>query len=337
MADGAKIKVKQLSPHHVLCHPSEMAQVSSQQHIRQLCTELLDDIELSRLPSDQLVMKCSRLARLAGTDEAKSWLSFEMHGYSSGDLTSIKYMDLTSRWTNKAKEEGLWGSLATQEGIIKTQTIELEASRLESISSEYALPALNAMNNRRAALTQSITRLNIVRSKVVALMHNFVTAVYYENAFANFAETTFENFRSDVDALIGQRASNAMDKIPAISARLREGDTEAVSQALTTCRRVLEAFADAILPSSTETFDLDGNTVNLGASNHQNRINVYIHKHVKSASRKKRLRQNLANLFDRVSTGVHKDIGHSEALALFLNVYLFLGEIVKLPVVSPAE
>ena len=39
---------------------------------------------------------------------------------------------------------------------------------------------------------------------------------------------------------------------------------------------------------------------------------------------------NLANLFDRVSSGVHNDVSVSEARALFLNTYLLLGEILHL-------
>ncbi|KCV45596.1 hypothetical protein L506_0498 [Bordetella bronchiseptica GA96-01] len=38
----------------------------------------------------------------------------------------------------------------------------------------------------------------------------------------------------------------------------------------------------------------------------------------------------MSNLFDRVSSGVHKDISSEEARALFLNTYLFLGEILHL-------
>jgi hypothetical protein len=35
-------------------------------------------------------------------------------------------------------------------------------------------------------------------------------------------------------------------------------------------------------------------------------------------------------LFDRVSTGVHNDVTVEEAHSLFLNVYLFLGELLHL-------
>jgi hypothetical protein len=130
--------------------------------------------------------------------------------------------------------------------------------------------------------------------------------------------------------LIAEKAGGVLTKMPSVVARLKEGDDEAISQALVTCRRILEAFADAIFPPSDGTFELGGNQVKLDASKHQNRINVYIAQHTESSSRRSRLRQNLGNLFDRVSTGVHSGVTAEEAYSLFLNVYLFLGEVLSL-------
>ena len=101
-------------------------------------------------------------------------------------------------------------------------------------------------------------------------------------------------------------------------------------QALSTCRRIIEAFADSVYPPTDQTVEISGNVLKLDAGKHQNRINAYIHTKTESQSRKQRLRQNLSNLFDRVSTGVHSDVGAEEARALFLNTYLFLGEVLHL-------
>ena len=70
----------------------------------------------------------------------------------------------------------------------------------------------------------------------------------------------------------------------------------------------------------------------LDASKHQNRINAYVSQITESDSRRKKLRQNLSNIFDRVSTGVHTDVTSDEAFSLFLNVYLLLGEILQMSV-----
>jgi hypothetical protein len=125
--------------------------------------------------------------------------------------------------------------------------------------------------------------------------------------------------------LIATRAGEVLSQIPAAINRLSEGDKEGVSQALTTCRRILETFADF------------GNTLKLDASKHQNRINAYIAQRTESSSRRQRLRQNLSNLFDRVSTGVHNDVTPEEAFSLFLNTYLFLGEVLQVSILRQSR
>jgi hypothetical protein len=63
---------------------------SQSEHILELSRELLDDIELGRLEAEKLLLKCSRLARLVGSDEIQAWIELEMRGYNFVDRVSIK-------------------------------------------------------------------------------------------------------------------------------------------------------------------------------------------------------------------------------------------------------
>jgi len=307
-----------------------MAKESESDHILALSRELLDDIELDRVPSDKLLLKASRLARLTGPDEIRQWLSFEMTGYHPSDPTSLKYMALTGRWVNMAEAQGWWGPLAQQQASLDSLKTRLEGSKLRSVSGDFSIGAINTLERNQGQLTNSITMFAGIQCRVLGLLHTYVAGVYYEQQFADAAERTFELYKRDVDGLIAAKAGTVLEKFPTVMARLREGDTEAVSQALTTCRRIVEAFADAVYPPTHTTYELGGHQLKLDASKHQNRLNVYIAERTQSLSRRTRLRQNLANLFDRVSTGVHSDVTVEEAHALFLNVYLFLGEVLRL-------
>ncbi|MET4173876.1 hypothetical protein ABIB99_004976 [Bradyrhizobium sp. LA6.1] len=307
-----------------------MAGKSQSEHILELSRELLDDIELGRLEATKLLLKCSRLARLAGSEEVLKWIGFEMSGYNGSDPISLLYMTKTGRWINYEKKQGYWGPFAQQEASIAALTAKLSSMNLPNISSEYAGIAIQGVITAQNATTTSISSLSGVTSRVLALLHKFVSEVYYEREFAALAESTFERYKKDVDALIALHAGDVLSKIPAVVNRLNEKDEEGISQALATCRRILEAFADAIFPPTDSTIELNGNTLKLDASKHQNRINAYIAGITTSSSRRQRLRQNLSNLFDRVSTGVHKDVTTEEAFSLFLNTYLFLGEVLHL-------
>ncbi|AZW29151.1 hypothetical protein [Bordetella bronchiseptica] len=307
-----------------------MTEKSRSQHILELARELLDDIELGRAEGERLILKASRLARWVGGDEFRDWLKYEMGGYNSSEPLSLKYMARTGRWTNREEKKGWWGPLAQQEAAILAQQAKLATMRTPDIGGDYANVAImnthKAMND--AALL--IQQLSGIRSRVLAILHGFVSEVYYAKEFDSLTDSIFERYQRDVDALIVQYCGDVLTKIPALMDRLASGDSEAISQALSTCRRIIESFADSIFPPSEQIFEIGGDILKLDASKHQNRINVYVYQRTDSQSRRKRIRQNLSNLFDRVSSGVHKDISSEEARALFLNTYLFLGEILHL-------
>lgn len=299
-------------------------------HILALAAELLEDIELDRLGGDKLLLKSNRLARLTGSDEIRQWIGLEMGGYASGDPLALRYMTLTGRWTNFKEKQGHWGPYGQQMGKLDAYTTRLHSSNGAGSGVSANIGLLHANIKDQQSLTNMIGQMSGIRSRVLGLLHSFASGIYYERLFADIATSTFENYKNAIDSRIAEKAGIVLEKVPAVVDRLQDGDNEAVSQALTTCRRIIEAFADAIYPPTDGTFPLNGNNLKLDASKHQNRINVYIAERTDSQSRRTRLRQNLSNLMDRVSTGVHHDISAEEAYALFLNVYLLLGEILQL-------
>ena len=302
---------------------------SQSQHVAALAQELLDDIELGRMNGQALILKAARLARLTGTEEIKEWLSYELSGYTDKPV-ALKYMSKTGRWTDFKEKKGYWGSFADQVTTIESWTAELKTIRVPDVSGDYIVIALNKVMDRSRVLSSSIQTLERIRNRVISLLHTWVASVLYEHKFGSAAESIFEKFRDVVDARLAAIGQSVFDKLPAVYDRLREGDSEAISQGMTTCRRIIDAFADALYPATNDTVEIEGNTLSLDASKHQNRINAYIALKCDSKSRRKRLRQTLANLYDRVSSGIHNDLDNTEAQALVLQTYSLLGEIAML-------
>jgi AbiTii len=303
---------------------------SKSEHILDLAKELLDDIELGRTDAERLILKASRLARWVGSDEVRYWLKLELGGYNNSNPISLKYMTLTGRWLDKEKGSGYWGPLAQQEASINAEKAKLAALRVPDTSGDYANIAIQHVTGAMTTSSNYISRISGIRSRVLAQLHGFVSEVYYEKEFDSLSESIFERYKSEVDTLISEHCGDVLEKIPSVMSRLAEGDEESISQALSTCRRIIESFADSIYPPTDSTIEIGGNTLKLDASKHQNRVNAYINHHTPSQSRRQRLRQNLSNLFDRVSTGVHTEVTAEEAQSLFLNTYLFLGEVLHL-------
>lgn len=299
-------------------------------HKLELAIELLEDIELARLPADKLLLKATRLARLIGDSERMAWLGFELYGYNGHDETSLKYMGWTGRWTNFEERKGYWMGLAAIEGHMDALRTKLETLRLPDIASEFVIIALREVRQDAQGTANAIGRMAEIRARVLALMHRFATDRYYELAFGSRQEAIFETARARIDALLAPTAGKALQQVDSIYERLQQEDPEAISQALSTCRRLIDGIADVIFPPREEPVVIEGNEVKLTEQHHQNRINAFIREHSDSSSRRARLRRRLADLYDRVSTGVHADVSAEEARFLFLDTYLFLGEVLSL-------
>jgi len=305
------------------------------EHIFQLAQELLDDIELSRLSGEALILKATRLARLVNYEEILSWLQYELRGYNSKDQLALEYMGRTGRWTKPQEKEGYWGPLAQQESAMQALEIQLKQMRLpDSVS---VANIITDFTRKMTLITQQIQVHSTIKSKVISLLHEFVSSIYYEKAFSGLAENIFESYKRGIDARIAEKCGEVLSKLPYVYDRLRDGDPEAVSQGLTTCRRIIETFADTLHPPTQETAQIDGNTLKLDAGKPLNRINMYISQKISSKSRRERLRHSLADLYERVSKAVHNKVSHQEAQALLLSTYLFLGEVLNLDIEKNCE
>jgi hypothetical protein len=322
---------------------------SKSEIIIDLCESLLDDLELGTVAVDQIVLKASRLARLVGNTEAQAWLRFEMMGFPAGDAISLKYMRATGRFVNEANQRGYWYPILQISAMLDSSVHQLRASGRPpdfnlSISSanqyerpsETAAKALQDVMNqhvtRVAGHSQTISTFSSIKSKVVGLIHQFATNVYYERKFSAVAESIFEMYKRDLDIRLSAVASDVLAKFPAIYARLVDNDPEAISQALNSCRRVIDAFADALVPSSDLKVQLDQEEIAISNGRTKNKLFWFIAQRTASSSRKQRLKQTLINLYEQMSKGVHSNVDAPEARALILQTITYLGEVLELEV-----
>jgi hypothetical protein len=294
-----------------------------------LAKEIIDDIEQNRISGSSLVLKAARLAELAGSTEIQSWLRYERNGFNKTEPLSQKFLARTGRIINKQLDFVFYGSLASQESSVETASLRLRNLQPQEIQPNLGYSSRYTVS-KSDALTMSMNHSLNIRNIVVSMIHDFARKIYHKKAFSGYTESIFEQFKSDVDSQLANSCGDVLEKVPSVYARLAEGDNEAISHALTTCRRIIDSFADAIYPPTEIPFTLDGNTIHLTAKHHLNRINAYIREHTESKSRRQKLRQSLSNLYERVSTGVHADVSFDEARSLFLETYLVLGEVLTL-------
>jgi hypothetical protein len=185
---------------------------------------------------------------------------------------------------------------------------------------------------RMSNLSTWVAKVRPIVSRVTSVLHEFVSRTYYELAFRNLAESIFESHRKQIDALLAKAAGDSLERIPAITERLSSGDPEAISHALTTGRRVLVAFADAMQPPQDTPLLLGGTPLPATGEHYVNRLRYYISTNCASEKRRKRLNDTISHLNTRFAAGVHADVTPEEARALFVLLYVTLGEILSLTV-----
>lgn len=308
-----------------------MSHRSKGMYITELASEILDDAELQRCSVEVLVLKAARLARLCDETEIMQWLWFERSSYNVADTVSLEYMGHTFRWIDYKEKKGYWGGIADQISAITAYQNQLDVVKSFRPSGDYSMMQLQQQQEKVVALNNFIMQHARIVARVRSLIQEFSFKVFRSRVFTSQAETIFERYQADVDAALREKANDALQKIPHIFDRLSAGDEEAVSHALTTCRRLIEAFANAVYPPSDEKVLLGEQPTDVTERHVKNRLRVYVKQRVPSVSRYDRLNKTLAFLYDRVSAGVHADVDIGEARSIVLQTYLLLGEILSLP------
>lgn len=315
---------------------------------RELARELLDDIELSKIPLENIIMKSMRLARYVDNSDISKWLGWEMHGYDQ-DGANSKYSKWTGRLINEEKMTGYWDPLSSISSQIEINKSHLAQLRIPDITysptsanpnelvgawasgniPKITAPATESLNRMQLLSDQNVTLLKI-KSKVLGLLHFFVRDIYFQLTFSGIQEGIFNHAKSQIDSLLAKSCGEILEKIPNIYSRLAEGDREAISQALNTCRRMIDSFADQVFPACDGKQVIDGKELELKKNQSKNRIEAFVRNYSRSVSRRERLRKRLDKLYDSVSSGVHDEVSAGEARFLFLDTYLLLGEIISL-------
>ena len=148
----------------------------------------------------------------------------------------------------------------------------------------------------------------------------------------------FEQNRRYVDMKLGVIVPKALEQFKTAQQRLSEENPEAGSQALLTCRRILESVADKLYPACEEpVIGSDGKERKLTRDKYINRLWQFVADRIKGSTTGDLLLTQIDDLghrIDRVyhlaSKGVHGDVSKDEVTLCVMQTYLLIGEILRL-------
>lgn len=319
-----------------------------------LSAEILADIELSRVPLTTAALKAGRLAQLLNHYDAQQVFQFESSGYPTtpdGVHPDVwKYVQLAGRTYQQrdpnAKDTrtlAFLESIDQLEHQIEAAKLGLQAARDRDVSvssanpNQYLIAPMGNFLERQGLHGQITTAAQRLASRRV-LIYDYASRRHYELKFSGIAQNVFSVHRESVDKTIGELIPSAVQKFASVHDNLRSDNPEDWSNAVHSCRRILQDLADAVFPpEAADRVMSSGKTIKLGQDNYINRLVCFAEDKAGSARFSDLVGSHLAFLGDRVDAifratqkGSHAVVTREEANRYVIYTYLLVGDILGL-------
>lgn len=319
-----------------------------------LSGEILKDIELSRVSLSTAALKTGRLARLLNHFDAQQVFQFEASGYPitpDGVRPEIwRLLELARRTyqqqdptAKEAKTIAFLESIEQLEHQIEIGKVGLTAAQDRDISVSSANPnqfVMAPLGNvmERQSLHRQITTASQRLASRRALIYEFASRRHYELKFSGVAQNVFSAVRDTIDLYIGEVIPEAIQKFASVHDNLRSRNPEDWSNAVHSCRRILQALADALFPPQAEDrLAGDGKRIKLGPDNYINRLICFAEDNSGSARFSSLVGSHICFLGDRLDAvfraaqkGSHAVVSREEANRYVVYTYMIVGDIVAL-------
>ena len=281
-----------------------------------LAEETLKNIELSEIPLANVCLKAARLARL---------------------LNDIRNSDI---WIKLSSWFGQW------ESQIAASKIRLAATQDPDVSISSANPQQyvhGPSGNRweRDRITKNVLDNESELQKYKTVLYNYVLNTYHELKFSSVPQEMFERTRNRTDKRLAEMVPLAIKKFVSVHDNLKSNNPEDWSNAVHSCRRILQAVADVLYPpnpNGMEEVERGGKKIKVGSDHYVNRLMIYVENHSSSEKFQDIVGSHLKFLGDRLHAihsaaqkGSHTEIKTlEEAERYIIYTYLLLGDILWL-------
>jgi hypothetical protein len=150
--------------------------------------------------------------------------------------------------------------------------------------------------------------------------------------------SVFERGRKYLEQALLGRAPEALEKFQAAEEALASGGHEDLAHAVTSCRRMIKALADALYPATGEfIMGEDGRQREMSDAAYRNRLLQFAVEQVGGATHRKLVQEALRSLGSRLerlnelsSKGVHDEISKTEAETCVMWTYLTAADFLRI-------
>ncbi len=317
-----------------------------------LSEDILQNIELNELSLTNIVLKASRLARLLNDFEYQKIFQYEASGYpTTPDGIAVEIFEICKK-ANRVyleKDDGKTKEYANRKSIEQYEhelssakdslhmTADANVSITSSNPSQY-VHAPSGNKGERRGLRKEISKISEIISSRKSFIYDYVLEKNYELKFSKVNNDIFNRTQTNVDEIMSELLPDTIKKFTSAYDNLTSENDEDWSNAVHSCRRILQDLADKIYPAREDKILDNGKKVKLGVENYINRLIAYIEEHSESkrfeelvGSNLSYIGQRLDSIFQASQKGSHKVISsQDEADRYVIYTYLLVGDILKL-------
>ena len=193
-------------------------------------------------------------------------------------------------------------------------------------------------NQLRAMYQGMAAQYRDILTRVGHRVFVFLSAAERELIYGQVNADIFDRNRRYVDSRLRSVAPDAAEQFSAAYRRLGEGGSEAKSQALLSCRRILKSVADHVYPPRKQPImDHDGKIREVTDSHFVNRLWQFVSDAVGGRvsgdlllSQINDLGNRIDGIYDLATKGVHADVSEFELNQCVIQTWFLVGDILRL-------
>ncbi|MNX66418.1 Helix-hairpin-helix motif protein [compost metagenome] len=326
-------------------HPLFIHPMTQKIEALRLLEDALKELESQKSSVYAAIQKLSRAAALVGDHDIKIWCDVQL-----GDRRFVPALEalleiLMSKADRKSKEflANYQGALEKLESLGLKKEIHFTYDELNQKAHESAggYASIGFVEEKYADLVRTkrgndgtyykndlFTHLDYVRKRT----HGFASALFNQLKFSDTASNSFDVLRSAVDDKLLDLNPVLAEQLMLAFRGVSSSKEEEWSQALTTCRRLLEGLADHLRPANKEP--VKGRS--LGQTQYVNRLWAFMDHAIESDSNRELAKSHvdfLGSWLEKtnkiMNKGVHAEVQQLEAVKAVFHTYLVIADIVE--------
>ncbi|MDX8145004.1 hypothetical protein SK854_23040 [Lentzea sp. BCCO 10_0061] len=194
------------------------------------------------------------------------------------------------------------------------------------------------VDSARAKIIPVIQQQEQLMERIKSAIHSFLVTTESELDQGQQDAPLFLRAQEYINTALAKYAPLALEKFVAAQERLYSGKSEDLAHALTSCRRMTKALADALYPSTDEgVTGSDGIERKMTDDAYRNRLLQYVREQLGKRTHGSVIQKTLDSLGARLksldslaSKGVHDEVTAAEAETCIVWTYLLAADVVRI-------